>query len=45
MCAFYLTHNLPHSTQAALWGAISEQRAQPRAHKRRAVFGGARAHV
>lgn len=25
MCAFYLTHNLPHSTQTALWGVISKQ--------------------
>lgn len=28
---FYLTHNLPRSTQAALWGAISEWHARPRA--------------
>lgn len=25
MCALYLTHNLPHSTHAALWGDISKQ--------------------
>lgn len=28
MCAFYLTRNLPHSTQAALWGVVSKQRAR-----------------
>lgn len=35
MCAFYLTHNLFRSTQAALWGVISKQ---PRASIKYAVF-------
>lgn len=34
MCALYLAHNLPHSTQAALWGVISKTvRAAPCKHK------------
>lgn len=45
MCAFYLTHNLPHSTQAALWGVISKQYAQPRASIKYAVFARARTYT